>query len=217
MAFMCVTIVAAPPRLLPVFSIRHVNPRASHVAPFSPPPRRSRWPPAARPRPSSSPAPTDIRIVEVTHAFEEFHYRAPYQFGGRSVDRVTLLNVRCRVRTGGGREAWGFGSMTLGNAWAFPAASQEAGLGAMKALAGELRARDRRLRRTRPSRSICSAPSSRSTCAPPPQLSRARALPVPIPKLCTLVVASAFDAAVHDALRQGVRRQLLRDLRPARS
>ena len=55
---------------------------------------------------------------------------------GRTVDRVTLLNVHCRVRTGAGREAWGFGSMTLGNAWAFPAASQEAGLDAMVALAG---------------------------------------------------------------------------------
>src|SRR5687767_4347943 len=84
--------------------------------------------------------PTDIRIVEVTHAFEDFKYRAPYQFGGRTVDDVTLLNVNCRVRTGGGREAWGFGSMTLGNAWAFPAASQDAGLGAMRALAGKLRA-----------------------------------------------------------------------------
>ena len=30
-------------------------------------------------------------------------------------------------------------------------------------------------------------------------LSRQQALPVPIPKLCTLVVASAFDAAIHDA------------------
>src|SRR5205085_11428835 len=30
-------------------------------------------------------------------------------------------------------------------------------------------------------------------------VSHARALPVPIPKLCTLVVASAFDAALHDA------------------
>src|SRR6476661_1367321 len=82
--------------------------------------------------------PNDIRILEVDHGFEDFQYRAPYQFGGRSVDRVTLLNVNCRVRTGGGREAWGFGSMTLGNAWAFPAASQNAGLGAMKALAGAL-------------------------------------------------------------------------------
>jgi len=31
------------------------------------------------------------------------------------------------------------------------------------------------------------------------ELSRAQRLSVPIPKLCTLVVASAFDAAVHDA------------------
>jgi L-alanine-DL-glutamate epimerase-like enolase superfamily enzyme len=30
-------------------------------------------------------------------------------------------------------------------------------------------------------------------------VSRAQPLPVPIPKLCTLVVASAFDAAIHDA------------------
>src|SRR2546423_1539163 len=72
--------------------------------------------------------PTDIRIVDVTHRFENFTYRAPYQFGGRSVDRVTLLNVELRVRTGDGKEAWGFGPMTLGNAWAFPAASQDAGL-----------------------------------------------------------------------------------------
>src|SRR6185436_18279515 len=43
---------------------------------------------------------TDIRVVEVAHAFQEFHYRAPYKFGGREVDRTTLLNVNCRVRTG---------------------------------------------------------------------------------------------------------------------
>ncbi len=48
--------------------------------------------------------PNDIRILDVRHEFEDFQYRAPYQFGGRSVDRVTLLNVTCRVRTNGGRE-----------------------------------------------------------------------------------------------------------------
>ena len=45
-----------------------------------------------------------------------------------------MLNVHCRLRTGDGRRR-GFGSMTLGNAWAFPAASHDVGLGAMKALA----------------------------------------------------------------------------------
>lgn len=141
---------------------------------------------------------TSIRTVDVQHEFEDFLYRAPYQFGGRSVDRVTLLNVNCRVRTGDGREAWGFGSMTLGNAWAFPAASQDAGLGAMKALAGELRSLT----------AACDEqghPIDLFRVLEPEYLraaeavSRAHALPVAIPKLCTLVVASAFDAALHDA------------------
>lgn len=144
------------------------------------------------------PRPTDIGVVAVTHAFEEFRYRAPYQFGGRSVDRVTILNVTCRVRTAGGREASGFGSMTLGNAWAFPAAGQDAGLGAMIALAGELR----RLTADCDERGH---PIDLARSLEPEYLraaeavARARALPSPIPKLCTLVVSSAFDAAIHDA------------------
>jgi L-alanine-DL-glutamate epimerase-like enolase superfamily enzyme len=142
--------------------------------------------------------PSDIRILEVTHAFEHFTYRAPYQFGGRSVDQVTLLNVDVRVRTRNGNEGWGFGSMTLGNAWAFPAASQDAGLGAMQALAGDLRT----------ATAACTEvghPIDLVRALEPEYLraaeaaSRARRLPVPIPKLCTLVVASAFDAAIHDA------------------
>jgi L-alanine-DL-glutamate epimerase-like enolase superfamily enzyme len=140
----------------------------------------------------------DIRIVEVDHAFKEYRYRAPYQFGGRSVDRVTLLNVNCRVRTGGGREAWGFGSMTLGNAWAFPAASQEAGLGAMIALAAEVR-------RITAACDAIGHPIDLFRLLEPEYLRAAaavtseRGLSAPIPKLCTLVVASAFDAALHDA------------------
>jgi L-alanine-DL-glutamate epimerase-like enolase superfamily enzyme len=141
---------------------------------------------------------TDIRIVEVNHEYEDFRYRAPYQFGGRSVDRVTLLNVNCRVRTGAGREAWGFGSMTMGNAWAFPAAPHDVGLGAMKALADDLAPRTADCKET-------GHPIDLFRVLEPEYLraaesvSRTRALTVPIPKLCTLVVASAFDAALHDA------------------
>jgi hypothetical protein len=51
---------------------------------------------------------TDIRIAEVRHWYEDFVYRAPYKFGGRVVDRVTLLNVRCRVTTQAGKTASGF-------------------------------------------------------------------------------------------------------------
>ena len=111
---------------------------------------------------------------------------------------MTLLNVDCRVRTGDGKEAWGFGSMTLGNASAFPAAPHEVGLGAMTALAAELRGQT----------AACDEighPVDLFRVLEPAYLSaadgcpRERALPVPIPKLCTLVVASAFDAAIHDA------------------
>jgi L-alanine-DL-glutamate epimerase-like enolase superfamily enzyme len=148
--------------------------------------------------------PRDARILEVNHAFEDFQYRAPYQFGGRSVDRVTLLNVKCRVRTGDGREAWGFGSMTLGNAWAFPAAPQDAGLGAMRGLAGAIR----------DATAECDEaghPIDLFRVLEPVYLkaaetvSGAQALSTPIPKLCTLVVASAFDAAIHDAYGKAYR------------
>jgi L-alanine-DL-glutamate epimerase-like enolase superfamily enzyme len=146
----------------------------------------------------SASRPTDIGIVEVTHQYEDFKYRAPYQFGGRSVDSVTLINVNCRVRTGDGKEAWGFGSMTLGNAWAFPAAAHDVGLGAMKALADELSPVVADCRDT-------GHPIDLFRVLEPQYLraadtvSKERQLPVPIPKLCTLVVASAFDAAIHDA------------------
>ena len=40
---------------------------------------------------------------------------------------------------------------------------------------------------------------NRTTCGPARKSPERLALAEPIPKLCTLVTASAFDAAVHDA------------------
>ena len=170
--------------------------------------------------------PTDIGLVEVTHAFEGHTYRAPYMFGGRSVDRVTILNVQVRVRTGGGIESWGFGSMTLGNAWAFPKVTQDEGLGAMMALAETFR-------------DVTAACDEwghpldlwrmlePAYLAAADEVSRSRRVSSPIPKLCSLVVASAFDAAIHDAYGKAfgissyatlskahVRHDLARDLGP---
>src|SRR5688572_7781328 len=149
--------------------------------------------PAVFAQPSSN-----IRIVEVRHAFEDFKYRAPYQFGGRTVSDVTLLNVDVRVRTDGGKEAWGFGSMPLGNAWSFPNVPFDVSLGAMRALADDLR-------RITADSMERGHPVDLARALDPEFLraavaiSRTRSLPVSIPKLCTLVVASPFDAALHDA------------------
>jgi L-alanine-DL-glutamate epimerase-like enolase superfamily enzyme len=140
---------------------------------------------------------TDARILEVSHRFEEYRYRAPYMFGGRKVDRCTLLEVSCRLRTGDGKEGRGFGAMTLGNAWAFPAASQDQGLGSMKALAD-------RLAKITGACTETGHPVDLFRVLEPEylragaELSREMGLPVPLPRLAVLVVASAFDAALHD-------------------
>jgi L-alanine-DL-glutamate epimerase-like enolase superfamily enzyme len=143
---------------------------------------------------------TDIRIAEVRHGYEDYLYRAPYKFGGRVVDRVTILNVRCRVETREGRSAWGFGSMTMGNMWAFPSPtmSYDTTLGAMKALAA-------RVERITAQCTEAGHPLDLNLVLEPEYLAAAGAvstdlrLDQPIPKLCTLVVASPFDAAMHDA------------------
>jgi len=144
------------------------------------------------------PSATDVRIVEVRHGYEDYVYRAPYKFGGRVVDRVTLLNVRCRVETRGGKSAWGFGSMTMGNVWAFPSRtlSYDATLGAMKDLAERLARITGRCREVGHPLDLAHVLEPQYLAAAP---EASRRLAEPIPKLCTLVVASPFDAALHDA------------------
>ena len=164
---------------------------------------------AASPFAIAAPRPTDIRIDEVRHGYQDYVYRAPYKFGGRVVDRVTLLNVRCRVTTGNGRTAWGFGSMTMGNMWAFPSKtmSYDTTLDAMKALAA-------RVERITADCKETGHPLDLAHVLEPEYLkaagevSAARSLDEPITKLCTLLVASPFDAALHDAFGKVHRRNV---------
>ena len=156
-----------------------------------------------------SPKPTDIRVDEVIHGFEDYVYRTPYKFGGRVVDRTTLLNVHCRVTTRNGQTAWGFASMTLGNMWAFPSAtmSYDTTLEAMKTLASRIA----RLVGACPEigHPLDIAHVLEPECLKAAvEISAERTLAEPIPKLCTLVVASPFDAALHDAFGKVHRRNV---------
>ena len=149
---------------------------------------------------TETPKPTDIRIDWVSIDYQEFPYRTPFKFGGREIDRVTVLNVRCAVHTLSGREAQGFGSMPLVSAWAFPSAkmSFDTTLGAMKTLAESIRGITEDF-------DDLAHPIDINVALEPEYLEAAREvsedlrLAEPIPKLCTLVTASAFDAALHDA------------------
>ena len=154
-----------------------------------------------------TPKATDIRIDEVRHRFEDFRYRTPMKFGGREVDRVTLLHVQVAVRTRDGRRAEGASSMPLGNVWAYPSRQLpfEQTLGAMRALADRLA----------PLLQSCPEyghPIDLGVLMEAEYLKAAadlsKGLTEPIPKLATLVVASPFDAAVHDAFGRAHRRSV---------
>ena len=143
---------------------------------------------------------TDARIAEIRTSFEDYLYRAPYKFGGREVDRVTLLSVHCRLQDKAGKSAGGFAAMPLGNIWSFPAPDipYETTLEAMKSLAVRIAGVTR-------SFSEYAHPLDMNHALEPAYLkaatevSREMKLARPIPKLCTLVTASPVDAAVHDA------------------
>ena len=52
---------------------------------------------------------TDIRVEEMSLEYEDHKYRVPIKFGGTVLDRATIVNVHCTVRTKDGRVAKGFG------------------------------------------------------------------------------------------------------------
>jgi L-alanine-DL-glutamate epimerase-like enolase superfamily enzyme len=143
---------------------------------------------------------TDIRIKELHISYENFPYRTPYEFGGRSVNLVTLLNIHCTVETLSGHVANGFGSMTMGNEWAFPSKtlSYDTTLEAMKRLA-------ERIVKVSSAYTDSGHPIDINFALEPEYLkaasevTREMRLDQPIPKLCTLVTASPIDAAIHDA------------------
>ena len=147
----------------------------------------------------AGPRKTDIRVEQVTPSYEDYLYRTPIKFGGSIVDRVTLLNVNCVVRTADGRTAKGFGSMPMGNVWSFPSRllSYDQTLAAMKALAV-------RIAKLTNDYKEFGHPIDINVALEPEYLKAAaqvageQKLAEPIPKLCTLVTASPFDAAIHD-------------------
>jgi L-alanine-DL-glutamate epimerase-like enolase superfamily enzyme len=130
-----------------------------------------------------------IKIKEAVVSFEDYAYRTPMKFRATLVDRVTLLNARVTVESGGMR-AEGCGSMTLGNVWAFPSSTltHAQTLETMKQMAVKFAL-------------IAEANSSEGyPIELAHQLEPQYLAEFPgVPPLSVLVVASALDAAIHDA------------------
>jgi len=144
--------------------------------------------------------PHDIRIEDVRYEFEDHKYRFPHVFGGFTTDRCTLLNVTVRVSDRNGKTAEGFGSMTMGNIWSWKTQryGYEETLAVMKELAGRARgimAQYRDFGHPIEMNAELEPAWLRDAVA----LGQEKKLEEPIPKLCTLVTTSPFDAALHDA------------------
>ena len=144
--------------------------------------------------------PTDMRVLEVAAATEQFDYRVPIKFGGRVLRDVTLLHVTAKVETRDGRTGEGFGSMPLGNVWAWPSGT----LAADETLAAML-ALGRRVAREANDYEGLGHPleiaHDLSAIYAPAADSVARELNLaePIPRLAQLVAASPVEAALFDA------------------
>lgn len=149
---------------------------------------------------ASAPRRTDIRIDDVSIEFQDFRYRVPIKFGGTVTSRVTLLNVTCAVSSVVGKAARGFGEMPLANTWAFPSRQLpfDTTLGAMKTLAGRISSLTGSYKEYGHPIDLNGALEPQYLKAAE-EISQESKLAEPIPKLCTLVTSSAFDAAVHDA------------------
>jgi L-alanine-DL-glutamate epimerase-like enolase superfamily enzyme len=143
---------------------------------------------------------TSVKVKEIKASYEDFTYRTPIKFGGNIVDKVTMLNVDVVIEDATGKSQKGFSAMSMGNVWSFPSKVLDYNetLAAMKALTTEV---ERILNRDK----VEGHPVDINHALEPKFLQVAQLvssnlrLKEPIPKLCTLVVVSPFDAAIHDA------------------
>jgi len=133
-----------------------------------------------------------VRVVDVQLGEEAFRYRTPIKFGGVSLDRATILNAHVVVEDRQGRQQVGFGSMPLGNVWAFPSATlnYDQTLALMKEVAEETAYLTREHRKF-------GHPVELNHELEPAYLQAGAERTVP--QLAALVAASPIDAAIHDA------------------
>jgi len=136
-----------------------------------------------------------ITITSIDFDCENFTYRAPMKFGGMVVERVTVLNVWCEIATGRVK-ARGFGSMPMGNVWAFPSKqlSYQQTLKAMLTLAERI-AGAWRVAHPWPHPVQIGFSLEPKVFQAARDVTQELDLHEPIPELCALVVSSAFDAA----------------------
>lgn len=141
-----------------------------------------------------------MRILHAAVEFEPVPFRAPLKFGGRTVTETQLINATITVETRDGRRANGYGSMPVGNVWAWPSSQVEASDGerAMmayaEAIADLFGAFPDYGHALEIQYSIGAEFQHQAD-----RVARRLELPESLPALAQLVAISPIDAALHDA------------------
>jgi L-alanine-DL-glutamate epimerase-like enolase superfamily enzyme len=143
--------------------------------------------------------PTDVRVRNVSIQTETISYRTPIKFGGRVVTAATIVNVTLDVETREGRRGSGFGSMPLGNAWAWPSKvlSGEQTLTAMESLSRRIAESSVRPDYGHPLELTHDLSQQYQSLAM--EVAAEQHLSEPMTRLAILVAASPTEAAIHDA------------------
>lgn len=144
---------------------------------------------------------TDIRIKNAACVVESLSFRAPLKFGGRILDKAFLINVDVEVESRDGkRHASGFGSMPLGNIWAWPSSqvTPEQAEAVMQRFVEEIIDLANECSEFgHPIDLVYQLSGEYDHLAK--RLSTQMKIAEPMPELAQLVAASSFDAALHDA------------------
>lgn len=145
--------------------------------------------------------PTDLRVLSCSTQTELISYRSPIKFGGRVVTEAVLVNVNLAVETRSGKAGQGFGSMPMGNVWAWLTSlvSTENTLAAMLEFGRRLEKEIRGYQGIGHPLDITHDWEA-GYQAIADGVVRDLKLAEPMPKLAQLVAASPFEAAIHDSL-----------------
>ncbi|MCA8996538.1 MAG: hypothetical protein KDA80_06130, partial [Planctomycetaceae bacterium] len=143
---------------------------------------------------------TDIRVVDAAISFEDHPFRTPLKFGGRVMDRHRLMNVQVTVESRDGHRAEGFGSMPVGQVWAWPSESvtPDEAEAAMCDFAEQVVRLTDAIDEFGHAIDIIYHVSAEYHHLGK-VIANERKLSEPVPELAQLVAASPLDAAVHDA------------------
>jgi L-alanine-DL-glutamate epimerase-like enolase superfamily enzyme len=142
----------------------------------------------------------NMKICSVDIGFEDYNYRTPIKFGGVALCEVTLLNVRITGEIKSGKKVEGTGSMPLGNIWAWPprTVKYEDSLKAMKLHAERIQKIIQNYKESGHPVELA-LHMEEEWIKSGEEVAGELGLAEPMPKLCVLVTASPFDAALHDA------------------